>query len=466
MKIKKLLLLLAMTCTIQVIAQLPLRLPTILSNHAVLQQSSNVKIWGWGPGAMTVSIVASWMNKDTISVPIGADCLWETSIKTPKAGGPYVISFTCGKQSLMIEDILVGEVWLCSGQSNMEFNANWGISDAGDVSANCNNKEIRFFQVQQNYDQYPLSDCKGEWKVCNATTMPDFSSVGYFFGHRLNDYLKKPVGLIGAYWGGTCIEAWMPKAAFGDNADLKTINSNIEPYGWAPKGATLLYNAMIHPIANYKLAGIIWYQGEANVANKPDDYGKLFGAMIKSWRTEFQANLPIYYVQIAPWNGYKEIKAALLREQQESCLSLPKTGMISVADLVNDVTNIHPQKKRAAGERLANLALKEQYAQTDLQPYSPRFNSLKVQKNKAIISITSIGKLVAKTKAIKNFQLAGNDRNFYPATATIDKSGKIVLIAKQVLVPVAVRYCFTNDAIPNLFDTNNLPLLPFRTDKW
>jgi sialate O-acetylesterase len=272
--------------------------------------------------------------------------------------------------------------------------------------------------------------------------------------------------LIGAYWGGTCIEAWMPKAAFGDNADLKTINSNIEPYGWAPKGATLLYNAMIHPIANYKLAGIIWYQGEANVANKPDDYGKLFGAMIKSWRTEFQANLPIYYVQIAPWNGYKEIKAALLREQQESCLSLPKTGMISVADLVNDVTNIHPQKKRAAGERLANLALKEQYAQTDLQPYSPRFNSLKVQKNKAIISITSIGKLVAKTKAIKNFQLAGNDRNFYPATATIDKSGKIVLIAKQVLVPVAVRYCFTNDAIPNLFDTNNLPLLPFRTDKW
>jgi sialate O-acetylesterase len=464
--IKKLYLGLLLLGTLQANAQLALRLPSILSDHAVLQQSSDVKLWGLGPGAMEVSIVADWNSKDTITIPIGADCLWETTLKTPKAGGPYSIRFICGKQSITINDILTGEVWLCSGQSNMEFNAHWGISDAGDAASTCNNKEIRFFQVQQNYDSYPLSDCKGEWKVCDTTTMPAFSSIGYFFGRKLNDCLKVPVGLIGSYWGGTCIEAWMPKEAFGNNADLKKINASIEPYGWAPKGATELYNAMIHPLTNYKPAGVIWYQGEANVANEPDDYGKLYRAMVQSWRSEFQSGLPVYSVQIAPWNGYEGIKAAFLREQQEDCLSLPETGMISVADLVNDVSNIHPQQKRAAGERLANLVLTEYYAQTGLQPFSPHFVSWTVQHNKAIVSIRSLGRLIGKTKTIANFQLAGSDRKFYPATAIIDKKGHIILVAKQVTVPVAVRYCFTNDAIPDLFDINGLPLPPFRTDKW
>jgi len=244
------------------------------------------------------------------------------------------------------------------------------------------------------------------------------------------------------------------------------MKENIEPYGWAPKGANLLYNAMIHPFKSYHIAGTIWYQGEANVASEFSEYNKLFTGFIEGWRNAFQNNFPIYYVQIAPWNGYEGIKSAYLREQQEIALKLTGTGMISVSDLVDDVANIHPGKKRKAGERLANMALKEQYKKFEIQPYSPHFSQLTIKGKKAFVSVTSIGKLKSNNQKIANFQLAGSDKKFYPASASIEKDGSIQLTSVNVKIPVAVRYCFTNDAISNLFDSNNLPLLPFRTDNW
>jgi sialate O-acetylesterase len=187
--------------------------------------------------------------------------------------------------------------------------------------------------------------------------------------------------------------------------------------------------------------------------------------MIKSWREVFDNDFPFYFVQIAPWSGYGGISGAILREQQESALSLPKTGMIGVGDLVDDIKDIHPKMKREAGNRLADLVLKEQYGVNNLQPYHPRFSRLAINKDKVNVSVTSIGKLTCKEKEIKHFQIAGEDKVFYPATAVLEKNGTITLTAKQVKNPLAVRYCFTNDAMPNLFDVNGLPLLPFRTDK-
>lgn len=222
---------------------------------------------------------------------------------------------------------------------------------------------------------------------------------------------------------------------------------------------------MIYPIVPYKLAGAIWYQGEANTDN-PEDYGKLFSSMIKGWRQVYQNDFPFYFVQIAPWSGYGGISAALLREQQETTLSLPNTGMITVGDLVDNIKDIHPRIKKEVGNRLVNLVLKEQYGVKDLQPYFPRFAGVTISKNKAFVSVKSLSRLSCKEKEIKSFQLAGADKKFYPATAVVDKKGNIVVSAKEVMEPVAVRYCFTNDEVPNLFDSNGLPLMPFRTDKW
>jgi sialate O-acetylesterase len=463
MIMKRIIILLLLIPAICASAQLQLRLPSILSNHAVLQRSAMVKLWGWGPGSMKVSIVCGWDRSDTLHVPIGADCAWETSVKTPGAGGPYSIEFICDKQKLTIDDILLGEVWLCSGQSNMEFNFHWGITDAGDALSTCDNKEIRFFQVQQSYDAYPQTDCRGEWKVCNAGSVADFSCMGYFFGRKLNAAAKSPVGLIGSYWGGTCIQTWMPQEVFGEDTALRQMNRRIGAYGWAPEAPSLLYNAMIHPILSYKMAGAIWYQGEANVFSEPDDYGKLFTGLIRGWRKAFQQDLPFYFVQIAPWNGYAGIQSAFLREQQEEALDLPQTGMISVGDLVENVGNIHPTQKREAGERLANLVLKEQYGFNYLRPYSPRFAGLTIHKNEAIIRVIPAG-LKNNGKIIRNFSMAGSDSLFYPAEAHLEKDGTISVTCPKVAAPVSVRYCFTNDGTPSLSDSNGLPLLPFRTD--
>jgi sialate O-acetylesterase len=461
---KKIVLFLFVLFPLLAAAQTGLRLPAILSNHAVMQANSNEKLWGWATCTIPVKIVCNWNPTDTISVMPKKDCSWETTVKTPKAGGPYSITFMNGNQYITISDLLMGEVWLCSGQSNMQFNYTWGDLDAGNVLQTCKNDSIRFFQVELGFSDYPSADCKGEWKACDSTSMKNFSLIGYFFGRDLNAQINKPVGLIGSYWGGTCVQAWTPYQVFRDTT-LRRMADDISPVSWAPVASSVLYNAMIYPIKNFTIAGNIWYQGESNT-DHPQYYGSLFKAMITSWRKAFQNEFPFYFVQIAPWNGYPGINGALLREQQATALTLPKTGMITIGDLVNDTTNIHPKLKKAVAERLANLVIKEMYEGYTLQPYQPHFVSMKIEKDKAILTIASIGKLTVKGKTIHSFQIAGKDKRFYNADAKMEKNGTIVVSAKQVKSPVAVRYCFTNAAVPNLFDTNGLPLVPFRTDHW
>lgn len=448
-------------------AQWAFRLPAIISNHAVFQQSTDVKLWGWAQSGSTVKISCSWNPTDTVKTEPRKDWTWDAVVKTPKAGGPYSITFLSSTQKVVISDILIGEVWLCSGQSNMEYAFNWqqGVLDAGDEVANSANNQLRFFQLSHKYNSFPQTDSDGEWKVSSPVTTPSMSVAGYFFGKKINETMKVPVGMIASYWGGTCVQSWTPNEVYQQDKELKKLAWRTKMVNWAPVEPSVIFNAMLYPLLNYKIAGAIWYQGEANTG-EPEDYGKLFVGMIQGWRDAFHSDFPFYFVQIAPWNGYGGISAALLREQQETALKLPKTGMIVVGDLVDDIANIHPKIKKEVGNRLVNMVLKEQYGIITLKPYFPHFSALTILKNKANITVSSIGKLSYKGKVIKSFQLAGLNQAYYPATAVLNKDGSLTLTSDRVKNPVAVRYCFTNDDVPNLFDVNGLPLVPFRTDRW
>lgn len=464
---KKLLIPIFLCFALNASAQWAFRLPAIISNHAVFQQSADVKLWGWAQSGSTVKICCSWNPTDTVKAEPRKDWTWDAIVKTPKAGGPYSITFISNTQKIVISDILIGEVWLCSGQSNMEYAFNWeqGVLDAGDEVAKSANNQLRFFQLTHTYSNFPKENSDGEWKISSPTTTPSMSVAGYFFGKTINEKLKVPVGMIASYWGGTCVQSWTPNEVYQQNTELRKLAEDTKPVNWAPVEPSVIYNSMLYPLVNYKIAGAIWYQGEGNTG-EPQNYGKLFEGLITGWRKVFNNEFPFYFVQIAPWNGYWKNSAALLREQQEMALKLPKTGMIVVGDLVDDIANIHPKIKKEVGLRLVNMALKEQYGISNLQPYFPHFATFSVKKDKANITITSIGKLNCKDKSINSFQIAGEDQKFYPATAKIEKNGTITVSAKEVKVPVAVRYCFTSDGMPNLFDINGLPLIPFRTDKW
>jgi sialate O-acetylesterase len=453
--------------SLAVSAQWAFRLPAIISNHAVFQQSANVKLWGWGQSGSTVKISCSWNPTDTIKAEPRKDWTWETSVKTPKAGGPYTITFVSSTQKVVVSDVMIGEVWLCSGQSNMEYAFNWaaGVSDAGDAVAKSANNELRYFQLAHTYSNFPVENSDGEWKISSPETTPSMSVAGYFFGKTLNERLKVPVGLIASYWGGTSVQAWTPQEVYQKDTELKKAADRLSPVNWSPVEPSVIYNSMLFPLKNYRIAGAIWYQGEANTEH-PEDYGKLFEGLITGWRQAFNNDFPFYYVQIAPWSGYWGISSALLREQQEKTLKLPKTGLISVADLVDNISDIHPRIKKEVGMRLINLALTEQYGVTGLQPYFPKYAGHTIKNDKVAISLKSLGKLACKAKTPGNFEISGADKKFYPAVAKIEKDGSITLSSKEVKVPVAVRYCFTNEGIPDLFDANGLPLLPFRTDDW
>lgn len=452
--------------TLDVEAQPMLRLPSILSDHMLLQQNTEVKFWGWSAPKAIVKIIPSW-NQDTIIVKTTEKAKWETKLKTPQHGGPYILTVLGDGKKIVIQDVMIGELWLCSGQSNMEWNAEKGIIDAKNELPNCANNSIRFFFVEKATAEYPQDDCKGYWKVCSPESMRWFSAVGYFFGNKLNEKLNAPVGLINSNWGGTAAETWTPKAKVKDNEKLveaaKLLNNST---GWDNAIGTT-YNAMIHPIINMKIAGTIWYQGEANCPNA-SVYTELSTLMIKAWREQFQANFPFYYVQIAPYLRYPITNsAAIVREQQEKILTLENTGMVAVSDLVDNLNDIHPRYKKEVGNRLANLALADTYKK-DVPKYKfTSFKEKKIEKNRVRIYFNhEEAGLMMKGDEISGLEVAGADNVFYPAKGRIDsKTNTLLVAAEKVKNPVDVRYAFGNGAMGNLFDKSGLPLLPFRTDQ-
>ncbi|HNP77577.1 MAG TPA: sialate O-acetylesterase, partial [Cyclobacteriaceae bacterium] len=377
---------------------------------------------------------------------------------------PYSISIT-GSEKIVLKDVMMGEVWICSGQSNMEWNVNLGSTDAAAEMPKANFPNIRFFQVPKSSSPTPQEHGEGQWVACTPQTMKSFSAVGYFFGKKLHGDLKVPIGLINVSWGGTAAEVWTPAAAVDSDPELRAAAKALGNSEWWPKDPGIVYNSMIRPLVPYTLAGAIWYQGESNTST-PATYSKLMKVMIEQWRTEFQKDFPFYYVQIAPFAYGKTYEGALIREQQSFMRSIPNTGMVVISDAVDNVEDIHPKMKKPVGDRLANYALAETYKKPILGYQSPIYKSMSVEKNKARLSFHfgSIG-LISQGGDPKGFLVAGEDQKFYPAIAKVE--GETVLVyAKEVKVPVAVRFCFDNTTIPNLFNKEGLPVSVFRTDNW
>jgi len=448
----------------QVVAVAQLRLPSLLSSNMVLQQNDSVLLWGQGNPAEKVFVTTSW-NAHTDSAITGNGAQWKLKVKTPAAGGPYSILFRHGTDNIVLTNVMIGEVWVCSGQSNMDWNYYVGV-DSFQKELNLNRQNnIRFFYVAKSTAAYPQEYTRGEWTVCDSNRLKSFSAIAYFFGKKLQASLHVPVGLIQASWGGTPAETWTPAEAVCSDTLLQKSYQKLDSFAWWPKTPGAAYNAMIYPLVQYKIAGAIWYQGEGNTAN-PDTYGDLFTTMIRSWRNAWKKNFPFYYVQIAPYTYGAGYAGSIVREQQAKASAYENVGMIVIPDLVSDTTNIHPQNKRDVGFRLANYALAQTYQQQGVAYRHPQYASLNINGSKAYIRFSYAGgSLIARGAANAALEIAGADRMFYPAQAKIEKD-VLVVWSSFVKYPVAVRYAFSNAGIGNLFSKEGLPVIPFRTDDW
>ena len=439
------------------------RLPAIIGSHMVLQQNTAVKIWGWCNPGEKITVSNNW-DTTTVNAMGGNTAKWNLLLKTPAAGGPYTITIKASN-TIILEDVLIGEVWNCSGQSNMEMNYNWGIKEYTADADNANNPQLRFFNMPRTTSKTLQDDTKGNWVICNPNSMKSFSLAGYFFGQQLQQVLHQPVGLINTSWGGTPAEVWTPKEIVEKDTALKTAAAKLKTSNGWPTEPGYTYNAMINPIIDFSIAGVIWYQGESNVGTSAT-YQLLFTNMINSWRKSWHKDLPFYYVQIAPFSGYGGISGALLREAQTKTLALANTGMIVTHDLVGDVKDIHPHNKKDVGLRLANYALAATYGKKELAYKSPEYKNMVVEKDNIRINFDNADNgLMSKNGALTDFYIAGENKIFVPAIATI-KNNSILVSNKNIKHPVAVRFGFTSAAMPNLFNKEGLPVNIFRTDDW
>lgn len=440
-----------------------LRLPALLSDNMVLQQNATVKLWGWaGPGEK-IKVRVPWSNR-VDSVVTSRDATWSLSVQTPAAGGPYTITIQ-GNTSIELKNVLIGEVWVCSGQSNMEWSGNHGLKDIKAELPVCADNNIRFFHVPKSTSPYPQDDVKAKWAACDSNVLKSFSAVAYFFGKTLKKNLNVPIGLINTSWGGTAAEVWTPAEAVEKDATLKAAAAKLTPSNHWPYHPGYSYNAMIYPLLQFRIAGSIWYQGESNVGTA-STYTQLFNTMIGEWRKAWGYNFPFYYVQIAPYRYGPGIKGALLREAQTATLKYPRTGMAVITDLVDDTTNIHPQNKHDVGLRLANWALGDTYGKTGLVYKSPLYERMERQKGKIVVYFTNAeGGLKTSSGKPAQFFIAGPDKKFVPADVKLE-GNKAIVSAKAVKQPEAVRFSFTNSGIGNVFNAAGLPLNPFRTDNW
>ena len=440
-----------------------IKLPALFTDNMVLQRNAEVSVWGWGDYHYETRVTGSW-SKDTVTTWVSTDLKWRVTLKTPDAGGPYKLCIM-GKDTITLENIMIGEVWLCSGQSNMELTAEQTFNNSELEVANAYHPNIRLFNVKRTASQAPQENCFGEWEVCSPRSMRSFSALGYFFGRHLHQHLNIPVGLINASLGGTPAEVWVSREVVAADPVLQDGAERLIKYDWKLTDPGVVYNAMIAPLMPFTIAGTIWFQGEGN-AETPQTYQKLFATLIESWREGFNNDFPFYYVQIAPYAYEPRYHAPYIREAQVKCLDIPKTGLVLFSDFVDDINEGHPRNKQQEGERLGNYVLADRYGIKGIAYKSPLYESFNVENNKIRVTFVNADEgLVVRGEKLKYFEVAGEDRVFYPANAKID--GNTVLIwSKEVKAPVAARYAFSNDAIGNLFSREGLPASPFRTDNW
>jgi sialate O-acetylesterase len=434
-------------------------LPEIFSSNMVLQQKSEVAFWGWAKTGEKVTIKADWLETE-LTATGSSQGKWRILVKTPVAGGPYNISIK-GYNELVLRNVLIGEVWLCSGQSNMEWSAQSGINNGEEEIKNADNPEIRLFSVYQSTSLYPQDHFTGEWSVCTPETMRSFSVIAYLFARKLQKELGVPVGVINSSWGGTPAEAWMPEDVIQSDNFLREAAAKQKPVPWGPVETARIYNSMISPMIPFRIAGVLWYQGEANTVNAYA-YKEMLTALIKSWRAKWDNEFPFYFAQIAPYKYGKPFEGVEVRDAQRRVLTVPNTGMIVLSD-IGDTLNIHPKNKQDAALRFANLALKRTYNKEMPDDSGPLFKNMEVDKNKAIVSFEHSEGLHIKGERLTCFEIAGDDKVYYPAGAKI-KDEQVIVQSEKVKVPVYVRFAWSNTATPNLFNGANLPASCFITE--
>ena len=455
-------------------AQQKLKLPALVSDNMVIQQSTQINIWGWAEKNKTVEIIPSW-TKTRVSVNSDGGGKWKTTIKTPTAGGPYSIHLKSNRESITLKNIMVGEVWLASGQSNMEMPikgyASEPINGNNELILHSKNSNIRMFTVKRNSSIQPAEDCIGSWQEANPENTPNFSAVAYVFAQKINRVLDIPVGIIHSSWGGTPVEAWTQKEAM-DKAvtaeEKSTFRYNQVKNKREQDAPSQLFNGMIHPLLNYNIKGVIWYQGESN-RNHPKVYQKTFPLMIENWRQLWNNDLmPFYYVQIAPYGRYSgEVNSAQLRETQLKTMDLlDRVGMAVTLD-IGENQSIHPAEKIKVGERLSYWALAKDYNIQGIQFSGPVYKSHKIDGDKIMISFdyASMG-LSTYGQPLNNFEIAGTDGIYHPAKAKILRNGTLEVFSEKVKDPKEVRYGWKNFLVGTLFNTFGLPASSFRSDNW
>lgn len=451
-------------------------MPALFSDNMVLQQKSNVAIWGWASPGQKIVISGSW-DKNAVKAVADSTGKWKARLRTIRAGGPYMISVNGddpGAHSILIRNVWLGEVWLCSGQSNMNFPmaklASWrtGIDNYEEEIAGSADSLIRMFTVEQATNAVPQSNVKGSWQLSGPGTAGNFSAVAYYFAREIRKATGVAVGIIHSSVGGTPAESWVAEEVLHADTAFASIQ---EKYAKAvkadpkalhdTKSPSVLYNAMIHPLEPFTIRGICWYQGESN-SDRAYQYRRLFPALIENWRKDWGADLPFYFVQIAPhYSKVPEIREAQFLTYRR----VAKTGMVVITD-AGDSLNIHPRNKKIVGERLALWALAKDYGIRHLTCSGPLYKDMKIEGNKIRIRFDFAGSgLVAKDGALREFMIAGNDGHFVPARAVIE--GKAIVVScEQVKAPVAVRFAWKNFPQPNLYNKKGLPASPFRTDEW
>jgi len=436
-------------------------LPNLFSDNMVLQRNTEVTLWGWANPQEEVVITPSW-NNQTYKIKASNQAKWMINIPTPKEGGPFTISIK-GYNEIVLKNILIGEVWICSGQSNMEMNASWGIENGEEVVKNALNPNIRFFTVPKLTATTPQNNLPGNWTECTPETMKYFSAVGYFFAKRLQEDMENvPIGLISSNWGGTPAEIWMPEEVIQNDHVLLEAAKTRKEESYGPNQPGRAFNAMIYPLVQFKIAGVIWYQGESNVGSTV--YDKTFSALISSWRKLWKSDFPFYYVQIAPYKyGENHFGGAIIRDAQRKVLQeVSNIGMAMTSD-ISPIDDIHPKDKKSVGTRLANLALSNTYKTNTGLVNGPLFKGIKIEKNKVVVSFDYTDGLYFLNNKSDQFEIAGADGIFFEAKAAIKKNN-VILQSDKVKLPVKVRYAWKNTDQSYLFNKANLPASTFITE--
>jgi sialate O-acetylesterase len=446
------------------------KLPNIIGRNMVLQAEAPLPIWGWANPGEKVTVSIAGQDK---AATAGADGRWKVVLDNLRASDKPQKMTVKGANEIVLENVLVGEVWVGSGQSNMEM-AVGGSKDGAAEAAAANHPAMRMFLVRQTVAKAPADDVPGQWVECAPSTVGNFSAVLYYFGRRLHNDLKVPMGLIASAWGGTRIEPWTPLEAleaqpeFASLADMAKLAAGAAS---APscQDPTVLFNGMIRPILPFAIRGAIWYQGESNCSLQSDGplYAVRMQALISGWRSAWgQGEFPFLFVQLAPWVGYEYGELPKIWQAQVDSLKIPNTGMAVITDVTGDVNDIHPQDKQSVGTRLALWALAKTYGRKGIVCSGPLYKAMKVEGDKAVLSFEYADGLKSRDgQDLTEFEIAGENKKFVSAKAVI-RGATVVVTAPAVTKPVAARFGWHNTPNPNLCNGAGLPASPFRTDDW